>query len=507
MQQRESQHDNDDDHCHYDFDPSLISIDEKNDIITLSNNNNNNKPIQFISFNNNSMDDIDSLYTTKSTDESTIIAIPSSCSKINFVNINDNNNVIMKDIKTNEYDNNDNIFWNIMTKKRSYFWNHREQQQHQQQQRQPTSSATTTITTLWTQKKKLCMVSLLCFIVTMMLIITLLTSFAFMKLNNNKKQTTNNNNNNIDMSPSSSVSPSTATSLNDIIASPSGIVSIVPTVQRAATSVPYYTTTFQPTSLSTILVVQSTEAPTTISPSTIPSNMPSYYPSHIPITISPTISTSNVPSFLPTYYPSSIPSYVPSKIPSTTSLPTILPTHIPTITTILLPTIMPTIYNTNNTIHNITFYVMVSSIIPDIPGQITILNPLYDISNDAEFVIHLGNAIDHHYYDDITLSKKKSKKSDIVCQLQDYNNVASILQLSPVPVFVLRKCCFCLLFVYLLFFFFNVLMFTIFMHPFWCIIQYTTHFLCILCIAFDEGNNNMGYDQTTNCIESKKNIV
>lgn len=324
---------------------------------------------------NMSMDDFDSIYTTNSND-CTMLPSYSMSSSTETTTIRCHKRTDIRRMKS----------------RFGCFW-------FRQQLAHPSSSSSTTRTTTiyWTREKKL-IVLVLCFVVAMMFITTLLTSIAFKTLHDKEKQKRWIGNDNMYyLSPSPTGTPTHA-NLS---------LSITPTI---TTTTLFYTT----------------GTPTTL-PSTIPSKNPSTRPSMVPYPM---------PSFVPTSYPTRQPSLYPSTIPTTISptisqtySPSVLPTKSSTDTqTQVLTTKAFTLTNHSNIL---TFNVISLS---STENGLLLWNKRFvdNLSNNSSFVIHLGNLINR----DISLLLQSNQRKPS-CHLQQYKNAASILQSSPVPVFVL----------------------------------------------------------------------
>jgi hypothetical protein len=362
-------------------------------------------PLQSIQW-NPSTDECDSIYTTNSTDNSSSI-IPSSCPIPPLVESNHHHHTITTDDKEMKMDHHkEQNIWSINRIKRLFqslhHWN-------QQSSLPPSSSITTPP---WTRKKK-CMLLLLCFVVTMMLVITLLTTLAFLKLKEkNRKQSSSYQNWYDDRIPTRNIP--NEPSLSSITGSISNPPTVLPSIK------PY--------------LLQPTEIPIRFSPSVLPSIIPSSLPTTI----------------VPSFRTSSLPSYHPSIVPLITPLPTSDPTLIlsyqpsipPTTHVTSLPTTTTTTIFSDHHVTNLSFCV-----------STTTLPMLQHVSYDNEFVIQLGNAayrIPSSSSSLLTSSNRHSQQQQQqqqLCQFNDYKNVASILRLSPVPVFVLRKYNFYFIFV------------------------------------------------------------
>jgi hypothetical protein len=153
----------------------------------------------------------------------------------------------------------------------------------------------------------------------------------------------------------------------------------------------------------------------TASPSAKPSDQPSGLPSASPTT---------APTSMPSEYPSMVPTSSPTKTPtsSPTATPTDPPTSTPTFAPSLPPTPEPAFAPVPNAVANqiTTFYA-----IGDVPYSSSqakeLQRQMRSLASDAEFLIHVGDL----------------RKSSGTCLQSEYEEVASILQLSHVPVFII----------------------------------------------------------------------
>lgn len=160
--------------------------------------------------------------------------------------------------------------------------------------------------------------------------------------------------------------------------------------------------------------------------SSLPSAIPSFEPSETPSTdsiLQPGITNNTTePNQGSTTQPTGTPTEAPSELPTT--LPTNFPTRIPTQVALPLPTSVPTadtIVGVQDQSNEARFYA-----IGDVPYStqeaVALVKQIEQLPQDAEFLIHVGDI--------------RSARDGRSCEIEEYYNVASILNQSHVPVFM-----------------------------------------------------------------------
>jgi hypothetical protein len=134
------------------------------------------------------------------------------------------------------------------------------------------------------------------------------------------------------------------------------------------------------------------------------------------------------PAAVPTSNPSIVPSYAPFKVPS--SLPTEQSTYHPTFLSTPWPTsASPTqaiAQNESESPSAVPLPVTIFYVIADVPYNeieaAELPNQIQALPSDAEFLVHLGDI--------------RQARGGGACKLYEYNDVATVLQQSAVPVFI-----------------------------------------------------------------------